>query len=141
MESKLALSNQVCFPVYTLAKEIVNQYRPLLNELDLTYPQYLVMLVLWEEEAQTVNQLGEKLKLDSGTLTPLLKRLAQKGLVARNRDADDERVVNISLTKEGKKLKAKALCIPEQLVAAMNVSVKDLLVLKNIIEKILRNYN
>lgn len=141
MENKLTLSNQICFPVYTLAKEIVNQYRPLLNDLDLTYPQYLVMLVLWEEQAQTVNQLGEKLKLDSGTLTPLLKRMAQKGLVTRNRDAADERVVNITLTKEGKKLKAKALCIPEQLVAAMNVSVKDLLILKNTIEKILSNYN
>lgn len=141
MENKLMLSNQICFPVYTLAKEIVNQYRPLLDDLDLTYPQYLVMLVLWEEQAQTVNQLGEKLKLDSGTLTPLLKRMAQKGLVARNRDAADERVVNITLTKEGKKLKAKALCIPEQLIASLNVSVKDLLVLKNTIEKILSNYN
>ncbi|OQP66252.1 MarR family transcriptional regulator [Niastella vici] len=141
MEDKLLLSSQVCFPIYTLAKEIVNQYRPLLNDLDLTYPQYLVMLVLWEQQEQTVNQLGEKLKLDSGTLTPLLKRLAQKGLVARNRDEADERVVNITLTKEGKKLKAKAQCIPQQLAASMKVSVKDLQLLKNLIEKILSNYN
>src|SRR5690242_5298105 len=126
MENKLKLANQVCFPVYTLAKEIVNQYRPLLEDLDLTYPQYLVMLVLWEEQEQTVNQLGEKLKLDSGTLTPLLKRMEQKGLVARTRDIADERVVNITLTKEGKKLKAKALCIPTQLVKSMKVSVNDL---------------
>ena len=141
MENKLKLANQVCFPVYTLAKEIVNQYRPLLEDLDLTYPQYLVMLVLWEEQEQTVNQLGEKLKLDSGTLTPLLKRMEQKGLVTRTRDTGDERVVNITLTKEGIKLKTKALRIPAQLVESMNVSKNDLLVLKNIIEKILSNYN
>lgn len=141
MEAKLKLANQLCFPVYTLAKEIINHYRPLLENLDLTYPQYLVMLVLWEEQEQTVNQLGEQLKLDSGTLTPLLKRMEQKGLVARTRDTGDERVVNITLTQEGKKLKAKALSVPSQLVASMKVSKNDLLVLKNTIEKILKNYN
>ncbi|MCS3797053.1 MarR family winged helix-turn-helix transcriptional regulator [Niastella sp. OAS944] len=141
MEAKLKLANQLCFPVYTLAKEIINHYRPLLENLDLTYPQYLVMLVLWEEQEQTVNQLGEQLKLDSGTLTPLLKRMEQKGLVARTRDTGDERVVNITLTQEGKKLKAKALSVPSQLVASMKVSKNDLLVLKSTIEKILKNYN
>ena len=137
----MKLANQLCFPVYTLAKEIINHYRPLLENLDLTYPQYLVMLVLWEEQEQTVNQLGEQLKLDSGTLTPLLKRMEQKGLVARTRDTGDERVVNITLTQEGKKLKAKALSVPSQLVASMKVSKNDLLVLKSTIEKILKNYN
>ncbi len=89
MEDILNLKNQICFPVYALAKEIVNHYRPLLDELDITYPQYLVLMVLWDEEEQTVGQLGEKLFLDSGTLTPLLKRMQQKDMVLRSRSSED----------------------------------------------------
>ncbi|SDH94476.1 DNA-binding transcriptional regulator, MarR family [Flavobacterium omnivorum] len=136
MKDQLHISEQVCFPVYALAKEIINQYRPLLEALELTYPQYLVMLVLWEHEAQTVNQLGDKLKLDSGTLTPLLKRMETKAFVTRIRSTIDERIVNISLTEKGVALKEKAACIPKQLMEAMNVSAEDLLILKNIITKI-----
>lgn len=136
MKDQLHISEQVCFPVYALAKEIINQYRPLLEALELTYPQYLVMLVLWEHEAQTVNQLGDKLKLDSGTLTPLLKRMETKAFVTRIRSTVDERIVNISLTEKGVALKEKAACIPKQLMEAMNVSAEDLLILKNIITKI-----
>ena len=136
MKDQLLLSEQVCFPVYAFAKEIINQYRPLLDELDLTYPQYLVMLVLWEHEEQSVNHLGEKLKLDSGTLTPLLKRLELKGFVTRNRSTVDERIVLITLTEKGKLLKEKAACIPTKLMQSMDVSVEDLMVLKNIISKI-----
>lgn len=136
MKDQLHISEQVCFPVYALAKEIINQYRPLLEALELTYPQYLVMLVLWEHEAQTVNQLGDKLKLDSGTLTPLLKRMETKAFVTRIRSTVDERIVNISLTERGVALKEKAACIPKQLMEAMNVSAEDLLILKNIITKI-----
>jgi DNA-binding MarR family transcriptional regulator len=136
MKDQLHLSEQVCFPVYVFAKEIINQYRPLLEALDLTYPQYLVMLVLWEQESQTVNQLGEKLKLDSGTLTPLLKRMELKAFISRDRSKVDERIVNISLTGKGKALKGKASCIPTQLMESMNVSTEDLTVLKNIISKI-----
>ena len=95
------------------------------------------MLVLWEQENQTVNQLGEKLKLDSGTLTPLLKRMEHKAFVSRVRSTIDQRIVNITLTEKGRMLKEKAACIPEQLMQAMNVSVEDLAVLKNIITKIL----
>ena len=138
MKDQLHISEQVCFPVYVFAKEIINQYRPLLEELHLTYPQYLVMLVLWEYKEQTVNQLGEKLKLDSGTLTPLLKRMEQKEFVARIRSTVDERLVNISLTEKGVALKGKASCIPGQLMESMNVSAEDLLSLKNIITKILK---
>lgn len=138
MKEQLHLSDQVCFPVYLFAKEIINQYRPLLETLELTYPQYLVMMVLWEYDIQTVNQLGEKLKLDSGTLTPLLKRMEQKELVSRIRSTIDERIVNISLTEKGKELKEKASCIPKQLMESMNVSAEDLLELKNIIIKILK---
>lgn len=136
MKDQLLLSEQVCFPVYAFAKEIINQYRPLLDELDLTYPQYLVMLVLWEHEEQTVNHLGDKLKLDSGTLTPLLKRLELKGFVTRNRSKVDERIVLIALTEKGKELKEIASCIPTKLMQAMDVSLEDLTVLKNIISKI-----
>ena len=137
MKDQLQISQQVCFPVYVFAKEIISHYRPLLEELKLTYPQYLVMMVLWEYETQTVNQLGEKLKLDSGTLTPLLKRMEQKDFISRVRSKVDERSVNISLTEKGKALKNKAACIPNQLMESMEVSTEDLLVLKNIITKIL----
>jgi DNA-binding MarR family transcriptional regulator len=138
MKDQLHLSEQVCFPVYVLAKEIINQYRPLLEELKLTYPQYLVMLVLWEYKEQTVNQLGEKLKLDSGTLTPLLKRMEVKKFVTRIRSTTDERLVHIALTEKGKALKEKATCIPTQLIESMDLSTEDLLNLKNIITKILK---
>ena len=136
MKDQLHLSEQVCFPVYVFAKEIINQYRPLLDELNLTYPQYLVMLVLWEHEEQTVNELGNKLKLDSGTLTPLLKRMELKDFVIRNRSKIDERIVLIALTEKGKVLKEKASCIPTQLMEAMELSIEDLTLLKNIITKI-----
>ena len=132
------IDQQVCFPVYLLAKEIINLYRPLLDSIDLTYPQYLVMLVLWKNKEQTVNQLGEKLRLDSGTLTPLLKRLEQKDYLRRVRSTLDERVVNISLTSTGEAIKENANCIPQQLIESMQVSVEDLTNLKEIITKILK---
>ncbi|RYU93648.1 MarR family winged helix-turn-helix transcriptional regulator [Emticicia agri] len=138
MTELLKLQNQMCFPVYALAREIINHYRPMLDELELTYPQYLVLLVLWEQEKQTVNQLGEKLMLDSGTLTPLLKRLEQKGIVKRERSTADERVVFISLTEQGKALETKATCIPEQLMQSLNMSMEDMIQLKSISDKILK---
>lgn len=139
MKADLKLENQLCFPIYALSREITAMYRPLLDELGLTYPQYLVLLVLWEEEHQTVNQLGEKLRLDSGTLTPLLKRLEQKGIVIRNRSTVDERVVNVSLTKEGEALKNKAVCIPEQLADSLTITIDELVQLRSIINKILKS--
>lgn len=141
MKKLQILSQQVCFPIYAFAKEIINQYRPLLDAIELTYPQYLVMLVLWEFESQTVNQLGEKLKLDSGTLTPLLKRMEAKLLLTRTRSSSDERIVNIALTQNGKALQIKASNIPTQLIEAMNVTVKELQELKNIISKISNKNN
>jgi DNA-binding MarR family transcriptional regulator len=141
MKKQQILSQQVCFPIYAFAKEIINQYRPLLDAIELTYPQYLVMLVLWEFESQTVNQLGEKLKLDSGTLTPLLKRMEAKLLVTRTRSSSDERIVNIALTQDGKALQIKAANVPAQLIEAMNVTVEDLQELKNIISKISNKNN
>jgi DNA-binding MarR family transcriptional regulator len=137
MNDQLKLENQICFPVYAFSREMTNLYKPFLDELSLTYPQYLVMLILWEQKQQTVNQLGEKLYLDSGTLTPLLKRMEQKGILTRTRSKIDERVVLISTTEAGEKMQEKAALIPEQLVAALGLSIDELRQLKNIVNKAL----
>lgn len=137
MDEVLKLKSQVCFPLYTLSREIIHQYRPFLEELDITYPQYLVLMVLWENGKQTVNQIGEKLYLDSGTLTPLLKRLELKGIINRNRKKSDERVVEITITDEGKVLKNKAALIPGRVVESMGVTGDELEELKQIVMKIL----
>ncbi|CAM1351193.1 MULTISPECIES: MarR family winged helix-turn-helix transcriptional regulator [Tenacibaculum] len=141
MSEQLKLTNQVCFPVYTLAKEVISLYRPILKKLDLTYPQYLVMLVLWEEGDQSVSEIGSKLNLDSGTLTPLLKRLEHKKLIERKREITDERVVKINLTELGGNIQEKAECVPGQIMTSLNISVDKLTELKNIIEHILNQIN
>ena len=138
---QLKLENQICFPVYALSREIVSRYRPLLDQLDITYPQYLVLLILWEHQEQSVSQLGEKLYLDSGTLTPLLKRLEQKKLVTRSRSKEDERIVKIKLTSEGQSLQKKAADIPKQLFEDMKVPEEELKQLKTTMEKILTTLN
>lgn len=135
------LSNQLCFPFYVIAKEIAGLYRPLLEELDITYPQYLVMMVLWEHQRLTVNQIGEKLFLDSGTITPLLKRLEAKSYIVRQRKTEDERVVEISLTDEGERLQDKACLIPEKMNDRLNLSETDVQELKQAISKLLDKIN
>ncbi|MFO0627651.1 MAG: MarR family transcriptional regulator [Polyangiales bacterium] len=110
----LRLDQQLCFALYAASRAMVRAYGPLLAPLGLTYPQYLVLLVLWERDGLTVSQLGERLALDSGTLTPLLKRLEAQGLVARRRSVDDERVVHLDLTAAGRALRAKARLVPAQ---------------------------
>lgn len=137
MKDSLELENQVCFPIYALAKEIISQYRPYLEALNITYPQYLVLMVLWKEKEQTVGQLGEKVFLDSGTLTPLLKRMEQKQMVVRTRGPEDERVVKLSLTAKGISLKEKAKDIPQRLMESMQVTEQEIIELKNIVTKIL----
>lgn len=112
-DDPLLLDRQVCFPLYAATNLLNRLYGPVLKPLGLTYPQYLVMLVLWEEEPQTVGSLGARLYLDSGTLTPLLKRMEAAGLVSRTRDAEDERRVLIGLTEQGRALRADALHVPE----------------------------
>jgi DNA-binding MarR family transcriptional regulator len=112
-DDPLLLDRQVCFPLYAATNLLNRLYGPVLKPLGLTYPQYLVMLVLWEEEPQTVGALGARLYLDSGTLTPLLKRMEAAGLVSRTRDAEDERRVLIGLTERGRALRADALHVPE----------------------------
>ena len=131
------LGNQICFPLYVISKEITGMYRPFLEELDITYPQYLVMMVLWENEGLTVNQIGEKLFLDSGTLTPLLKRLEAKSYLERKRKKEDERVVQVFLTDEGRVLQEMACAIPGKMAEKLSLSEDDLLGLKATVDKIL----
>ena len=133
----LQLKNQICFPLYALSKEITKLYRPLLEQLDMTYPQYLVMMVLWEKDGLTVSELGEKLLLDSGTLTPLLKRLEIKSYLNRKRKKEDERVVELFLTKEGINLQQKACRIPSEMLEKMDVKTEDLTQLKKLLDRIL----
>ncbi|WP_088071766.1 MarR family winged helix-turn-helix transcriptional regulator [Gottfriedia luciferensis] len=130
-ENQLLLENQLCFSIYACSREITKLYRPMLDEIGITYPQYLTLLVLWEKDHQTVKELGETLFLDSGTLTPMLKRMESFGLIIRKRDVNDERKVFIQLTDEGKDLKEKAYCIPEKFFKESNTSQEEFLTLLN----------
>ncbi|WP_294317159.1 MarR family transcriptional regulator [uncultured Chryseobacterium sp.] len=136
-QEPLKLENQLCFPLYVIAKEITGMYRPFLEELDMTYPQYLVMMVLWENDGLPVNHIGEKLYLDSGTLTPLLKRLETKGFIRRERKKEDERVVEVYITDSGKALKQKACEIPGKIHKKVDASPEDWMALKESVQKIL----
>lgn len=140
MEDKYAglrLKNQLCFPLYACSKEVVKKYRPFLDEIDLTYTQYITMMVLWEHEKISAKEIGHKLFLDSGTLTPVLKSLAVKGFIHRERAKDDERVLMISLTEEGKALKDKALFVPEKLGSCVTLSPEESATLYNLLYKLL----
>ena len=139
MDDLLKLDKQLCFSVYVLHREIMQQYRTILEEIDLTYPQYITMMALWENDEQTVNQLGAKLFLDNGTLTPLLKRLEAKVLLTRTRSKEDDRVVKIQLTAQGLQLKEKASCIPMQIFEALKLDYTDMVQLKALAEKIVDN--
>lgn len=139
MDDLLKLDKQLCFSVYVLHREIMQQYRAILEEIDLTYPQYITMMALWENGEQTVNQLGEKLFLDNGTLTPLLKRLEGKSLLTRTRSKADERVVKIRLTDQGVQLKEKANCIPMQIFESLKLDYSDMQQLKTLADKIVTN--
>ncbi|MER2123676.1 MAG: MarR family transcriptional regulator [Exiguobacterium indicum] len=126
----LALDEQLCFPFYAISREITRRYRPLLEPLGLTYPQYLVMLVVWEEEGQSLKAIGERLHLDSGTLTPLLKKLEAADLLRRVRKPEDERHIQIFLTDSGRALRKQAETIPLDLVRTLDVDEEDLRVVK-----------
>ena len=126
----LMLDNQICFAVYSTAHAFNRVYKPLLDKLGLTYPQYLVMLALWERDDVPVKDIGERLFLDSGTLTPLLKRLEAAGLVKRTRSTEDERQVLIALTPQGQALKEKARAVPQGVLAASACSLGELSVMK-----------
>lgn len=137
-DNALCLEYQVCFSLYSAANAMVRAYRPLLDKLDLTYPQYLVMLVLWEEQGISVKTLGDKLFLDSGTLTPLLKRLESKGLVRRGRSELDERVRVLDLTPEGIALKSQASDIPHLMRCKVGGELSELKALKELCDKALK---
>ena len=122
----LALDNQFCFALYSASHAMTKTYKPMLDQLGLTYPQYLVMLVLWEQDAIRVKEIGARLFLDSGTLTPLLKRLEANGLVSRNRDPHDERQVRIVLSPQGRALRQAAQTIPQQVLCASGQQVAAL---------------
>ncbi|MGL4205845.1 MAG: MarR family winged helix-turn-helix transcriptional regulator [Aeromonadaceae bacterium] len=137
---QLQLDRQICFALYHASNAIIRAYRPLLEELDLTYPQYLAMLVLWQNEGVSVKQLGEQLHLDSGTLTPLLKRLESKGYVTRGRSEEDERVRVLNLTEQGRMLREQAAKIPASLRGHTTLSDDELLQLKLSCEALSRDF-
>ncbi len=132
----LALDNQFCFALYSASLAMTKTYKPFLDKIGLTYPQYLVMLVLWQQDDVLVKTIGEHLFLDSGTLTPLLKRLEASSLIVRNRDEADERQVRITLTKEGRALKKKAQEIPYQILCASGQSQEDLMQMRTRLSRI-----
>jgi Transcriptional regulators len=135
--SKLKLKDQLCFPFYIVSKEIIRKYKPLLDKIDLTYTQYITMMYLWERSETNVKDLGEKLFLDSGTLTPLLKKLEKKGYIIREHEENDARNLKISLTKTGKDLENAAIKVHDNMCKYINISNEEYIVLKKVITKIL----
>jgi len=131
----IRLENQLCFPLYACAKEVVRRYRKPLDELGLTYTQYVVMMVLWEHGNMTEGELGRKVFLDSGTLAPLLKRLEQQGYVSRERLGSNERKLYLSLTEKGEELKEKALSVPPAMAGCIDLPEKELAELKRLLDK------
>lgn len=133
----LKLENQVCFPLYACAKEVVRKYKPFLDRLDLTYTQYIAMMVMWDKKEMNVKELGEYLYLDSGTLTPVLKKLEAKGYVLRNRSKADERNLIVTITAEGEALKEKAVEIPGQIGKCIPLEPQEAAQLYGLLYKIL----
>lgn len=135
----LSLKNQLCFPIYLCSKEIIRKYTPMLSELDLTYTQYIVMMYFWEKKTSNVKEISKVLLLDSGTLTPLLKKLETKGYITRVRSTKDERNLNVTITKKGLDLKKKALSIPNNMAKCINLTEEEEKLLYNLVYKALLN--
>ncbi|APE16523.1 MarR family transcriptional regulator [Mycobacterium sp. WY10] len=135
------LDDQLCFALYSASRAVTAAYRPLLAELGLTYPQYLVLLVLWEEGRASVGRLSQRLHLDSGTLSPLLKRLEAVGFITRERCEDDERRVDIVLTEAGNRLQAKASCVPERLLSASDMTLDEIVALRDAVLRLTDTLN
>lgn len=135
----IKLENQLCFPLYVCSKEIVRHYKPFLDEMGITYTQYIAMMVLWERGSVNVSQLGECLYLDSGTLTPVLKTLEAKGLVVRKRSAEDERSVIVEATEAGMALREQAVTVPPRMGACVNLSQEDAMELYRILHLLIDN--
>lgn len=142
MESKydsLVLKNQLCFPIYLCSKEIIRKYTPFLESLNLTYTQYIVMMYFWEVGSSNVKEISQALLLDSGTLTPLLKKLEMKGYITRVRSVKDERNLEVSITEKGLDLRKKALSIPEDMAKCIDLSKEEAEMLYSLIYKVLKN--
>ena len=134
----LKLENQLCFPLYVCSKEIVRRYKPFLDEIDLTYTQYITMMALWEKKRVTVKDLGYMLFLDSGTLTPLLKKMEEKGLLTRTRSKEDERNLIVEITQKGEDLKEQAKSVPEKLGSCLQMSPEDAAKLYEILHRFMK---
>lgn len=135
----LKLGNQLCFPLYACSKEIIRRYKPYLDKIDLTYTQYITMMVMWEKKTVNVKTLGECLYLDSGTLTPVLKKLESKGYITRERSSEDERNLVVSITEEGMALREKALSIPDAMGSCVQLTAEEAGVLYKLLYKIIGN--
>ncbi|MCD8355582.1 MAG: MarR family transcriptional regulator [Clostridia bacterium] len=133
----LKIENQLCFPLYACSRKMIKQYKPFVDMLNLTYTQYITMLILWEKKALTAKELGHDLYLDSGTLTPLLKKMEGKGLLTRRRAEDDERNLIITITEQGEQLRERALTIPEQIAKCSNLEPEEAAALYKILYKLL----
>ena len=136
-EDALKLDVQLCFPLYAAAREVIKNYRPLLEELDLTYTQYIAMMVMWEKKAISVKEMGQKLFLDSGTLTPVLKALEKKGYVSRRRSEEDERVLIVEITEDGEALKKQAVTVPQRISECISLEPQEAMELYRILYKLL----
>ncbi|WP_034889971.1 MarR family winged helix-turn-helix transcriptional regulator [Gillisia sp. Hel_I_29] len=144
VEDQLKLENQICFPIYSVSRLITKAYKPYLEKMSLTYPQYLVMLVLWEHEKLTVNQIGSNLQLNTNTLSPLIKRMEQMDLLKRTRSVKDERSIVVELTKKGLNYKNDAIPIPQTLLRSLiseEVELKDIISLKETLDKLINLLN
>ena len=139
-EELLRLDNQICFPMYVASKEIVRRYIPLLNKLDLTYTQYITLLALWEKDHITVKELGEKLYLDSGTLTPLLNKLEKKGYIIKNKSDKDGRELVVIVTDKGLELKQKAIDVPPEIAKCVNLKKEEAVVFYQLLHKVLDGF-
>ena len=139
LEDMLLLDNQLCFPLYAAAKEVVRRYTPFLAPFDLTYTQYIAMMVLWEKKTVSVNELGKQLMLDSGTLTPLLRKLEDKKYLLREKSAKDGRRLIVSLTPEGASLKDKMVVVPQKMGTCVHLSPEETTELKRLLKKVTDN--
>lgn len=136
-DEMLKIENQLCFPLYACSREVIKKYKPFLDPIGLTYTQYIVMMVLWDQKSVYVKSLGEQLYLDSGTLSPLLKKMESQGLVIRSRSAEDERNVKVTITPKGEDLKEKAITIPGKIGSCLNLKEKDIVDLRRLLSRVL----
>lgn len=135
----IKLENQLCFSLYATSREIIKLYKPFLDKFNLTYTQYVAMLVLWEDEKSTVKEIGKRLHLDSGTLTPLLKKIESMGLIKRYRDVNDDRVVIVELTKQGRLLKDEVTEVPREMACKINMTMESAMELKRDLDELLNS--